>query len=150
MFFFIHSTRSFFSQSHLYIVYRVLYTCSWRRESQKRTSSPQISTLCEAGLLDPSRDLLRLLDDDDDDDEEPSAPAVAPASAPAVAPASAPASAPPVAVEAPAAPVVEAAKEAEEAKPPALAVLGLVGRRPKEVLEEIYLCLGKDLTRFEM
>lgn len=140
MFFFIHSTRSFFSQSHLYIVYRVLYTCSWRRESQKRTSSPQISTLCEAGLLDPSRDLLRLLDDDDD--EEPSAPAVAPASAPA--------SAPPVAVEAPAAPVVEAAKEAEEAKPPALAVLGLVGRRPKEVLEEIYLCLGKDLTRFEM
>ncbi|CAK9093884.1 unnamed protein product [Durusdinium trenchii] len=86
----------------------------------------------EAGLLDPSRDLLRLLDDDDDDDEEPSAPAVAPASAPA--------SAPPVAVEAPAAPVVEAAKEAEEAKPPALAVLGLVGRRPKEVLEEIYLC----------
>lgn len=142
MFFFIHSTRSFFSQSHLYIVYRVLYTCSWRRESQKRTSSPQISTLCEAGLLDPSRDLLRLLDDDDDDDEEPSAPAVAPASAPA--------SAPPVAVEAPAAPVVEAAKEAEEAKPPALAVLGLVGRRPKEVLEEIYLCLGKDLTRFEM
>lgn len=92
--------------------------------------------------MDPSRDLLRLLDDDDDDDEEPSAPAVAPASAPA--------SAPPVAVEAPAAPVVEAAKEAEEAKPPALAVLGLVGRRPKEVLEEIYLCLGKDLTRFEM